>query len=112
MLRDPRRGPTSLPRDVHLYGGAAKVRGEALDPQIDKLTGYRDAPDFATFPVVLSAALASYLASQTAPRLLLADAAAVDTTRHAEQLLGLWLAPFDVRRDPLDSLARCPTREP
>ena len=85
-----RRGP--------LYAGAAPLRNVPLPASLEERTKLGVAPEHFDGVAVLSAELASYVASQATPPLLAGDGPAA---------LGVWLAPFDIDRRPLASLRGC-----
>ena len=85
-------------RSGPLYAGASPLRNVPLPPSLEERTKLGVAPEHFDGVAVLSAELASYIASQATPPLLNGDGAAA---------LGVWLAPFDVDRRPLSSLRGC-----
>ena len=85
-------------RSGPLYAGAAPSRNVPLPPSLEERTKLGVAPEHFDGVAVLSAELASYVASQATPPLLSGDGAVA---------LGVWLAPFDIDRRPLVSLKGC-----
>ena len=85
-------------RSGPLYAGASPLRNAPLPPSLEERTKLGVAPEHFDGVAVLSAELASYVASQATPPLLSGDGAVA---------LGVWLAPFDVDRRPLASLRGC-----
>ena len=79
-------------RSGPLYAGASPLRNAALPAGLEERTKLGVAPEHFDGVAVLSAELASYVASQATPPLLAGDGPAA---------LGVWLAPFDVDRRPL-----------
>jgi hypothetical protein len=85
-------------RSGPLYAGASPLRNVRLPASLEERTKLGVAPEHFDGVAVLSAELASYVASQATPPLLAGDGPAA---------LGVWLAPFDVDRRPLASLRGC-----
>jgi len=85
-------------RSGPLYAGVSGKRNVPLPPSLEERTKLGVAPEHFDGVAVLSAELASYVASQATPPLLSGDGAVA---------LGVWLAPFDVDRRPLASLRGC-----
>ena len=87
--------------DVGVLMRCARNGGELnvpLPANLEERTKLGVAPEHFDGVAVLSAELASYIASQATPPLLAGDGPAA---------LGVWLAPFDIDRRPLAALRGC-----